>query len=226
MTQDLPCTIHGCTSSAQDQRRQGGECWGKRVNEIDGLPLHIISLAAGWPWRVVSTGLSTSRDRHSAYYMTTPGLPRPACIPSRRTHRNNMERPITPAPRWENPHLTLNSAFNHHRDVPTFYIVSKRSPVAIPLRREVPLLKPHFSLPRGENRLSEVSSDDLISTLSDPLQFMAKLQSEESALAHAFPWLYHFVDNLYIGYLNTTPIDTAVAASNHPWAHLFRIIYL
>ena len=107
--------------------------------------------------------------------------------------------PVTPAPRWENPHLTLSSAFNHHRDVPTFYIVSKRSPLPILLRREVPLLKPHFSLPRGENRLSEVSFDDLISTLSDPLQFMVKLQSEESALAHAcspFPWLYHFVDNL------------------------------
>ena len=95
--------------------------------------------------------------------------------------------PITPAPCWGDPHFTLSSAFNHwhHRDVPTFYIISKRPPLPIPLRREVTLLNPYFSLPRRENRPSEVSSNDLISTLSDPAQFSVKPQSEEPAPAHA-----------------------------------------
>ena len=172
------------------RRRPGGECWGRKVSEFSGLPLQIICLAAGWlrchQHLVVSAGPSTSRDRHSAYYISTPGLPRSACIPSRCLYRDNMERPLLSL-RVERIPISL-SALPSTTTAMLWLSTSSLNvpPLPIPLRREVSLLKPHFSLLRGENRLSEVSSKDLISTLSDPLQFLVKLQSEESAPAHAW----------------------------------------
>ena len=105
--------------------------------------------------------------------------------PFRMNHRNNMER-LLHLLRVERIPISLSA-------LPSTTTATFRPsasslnvpPLPIPLRCEVPLLDPDFSRPRGDHWLSEVSSNNRISIPSDPLQFLMKLQSEESAPAHA-----------------------------------------
>ena len=127
--------------------------------------------------------------------------PGSACIPSRRIHRNNMERPLHLL-HVERIPISLSAlpstATVTFRPSASSLNRSDAPPLSISLQYEVPPFNPQFSL-RGENWPPEVRSNNCILIPSDPLQFLVKLQSEESAPARAcspFPSSCHFVDNL------------------------------
>ena len=138
--------------------------------------------------------------------------------------------PITLAPRWGDPHLTLSSAFNHHRNVPTFHIVSKRSPVADTTSTWSADIGASLFTSTGREQViwskfwrPHIDSVGSATVYGEATEWGISLSSCMLTISIVMSFSQQFIRS---NSSNTTPIDAAVTVSTHLWGYSLRVIYL